>query len=218
MSIAGLRSIDWAALDHCGARNLLERDGWRYISAGDWAVVLADPAGLLAARISPFEPAFGYYTDLCDRLAGNTWLPTIYLASTLEGGGQLAVMDLLRARELPDADATAPEWLNEDDDLVALRTEICRIDAVNRQNVAWWGVLDVKAAHFMLGHDGHLKLIDPFGLDGHAMCAAAIADHAAFSRIVPLDRHRYLLQLPHFSQSYAAEQRKALRAACQHAT
>ncbi len=216
-TVADLRSIDWSALDHCGARHLLERAGWRYVGAGDWAVALADPAGMLAARVSPFEPAFGYYTDLCYRLAGNSWLPTMYFDSPLEGGGQLAVMDLLRSRDLPDDDTTAPEWLDDaDDDLVGLRAEIHRLNAVNRQNVAWWGVLDVKAGHFMLGRDGHLKLIDPFGLDGHAMCAAAIADHAAFSRIVPPDRHRYLLQLPHFSQSYAAEQRKALRAACDH--
>lgn len=207
---------DWPLLDHCGARNLLERKQWRYVAAGDWAVVLTDPGNNLAARISPFERAYQYSVRLCRDLVGNPWLPRMYFATELEGGGYLSVLDLLTPRDLPDDDAPEPAWNRTDDpDLSALRAEVNRVHAANRQTVPWWGVLDVKAGHFMLGSDGHLKLIDPFGLDGSSLYGAARDDYAAFAKIIPAAEHRYMLQIPRFSERYMAEFLTDLRSSVQ---
>lgn len=206
----------WPLLDHCGARNLLERKQWRYVAAGDWAVVLADPGGTLAARISPFERAYQYFIGLCRELAGHPWLPQTYFATELEGGGYLSVTDLLTPRDLPDTDAPEPAWNRTDDaDLNALRAEVNRIHAANRETVPWWGVLDVKAGHFMLGSDSHLKLVDPFGLDGASLYAAARDDYAAFVDLIPAAEHKYMLQIPRFSEHYMAEFLTELRASIQ---
>lgn len=204
--------VDWRLLDHCGARNLLERNQWRYTAAGDWSVVLADSGGTLAARISPFERAYQYFVSLCRELVANPWLPQMHFATELEGGGYLSVTDLLTPRDLPDADAPEPAWTSTGDgDLNALRAAVDRIHTVNRATVPWWGVLDVKAGHLMLGSDSHLKLVDPFGLDGASLHAAARDDYAAFTEVIPASEHKYMMQISAFSQHYRAELLAELR-------
>ena len=213
-SLGKLRIEDWGLLDHCGARNLLEREGWRFVAAGDWAVVLADPAGLLAARISAFELAYQHFVSLCERMAGNRWLPAIHRAVDLEGGGHLTVMELLTPRQVPDDDSADPVWsLTDDADLGALRREVERVDLANRQQVAWWGGVEVKGEHFMTAEDGQLKLVDPFYVAGAVLFGAVLEDYAQFCSVLPPSRHRYMLQIPHFSEAYASDQLRALRAA-----
>lgn len=125
------------------------------------------------------------------------------------------MLDLLAPRELPDDDAPAEFWDESDDaDLVALRAGLERVDRQNRENhVPWWGGIDVKAGHFMLGADGRLKLIDPFFVDGAALYATARNDYSGFVRQIPVTRHKYMLQIPRFSEGYMAPTLAALRAA-----
>lgn len=201
----------WSLLDHCGVRNVLERDGWRYVAAGDWAIVLADPTDRYAARISPFEPAYQHFVALCRRLPSNRWLPKIWDAADLEGGGHVTVMERLTPRVVPDDDAPDPLWSSNAADLVDVRHEVERIDRACRSAVPWWGGLDVRADHFMLDRTGQLKLVDPFYVAGVDLFGAAQSDYREFCKILPADRRRYMLQIPHFSQPYAADQLAALR-------
>lgn len=207
-----LTSIDWPQLDHCGARNLLERHGWRFLAAGDWAVVLGDPERRWAARISPFELAQQHFVELCRRLPDNPYLPAIILAADLDGGGHLTIMERLTSRDGPDGDEPDPLWESADPELRAVRAEAERIDHECRTSVPWWGGLDVKSSHVMTAADGSARLVDLCYVDGGRLSAAASADYAAFCRVVPPERHRHLLQLPHFSQPYAREQLRRLRA------
>lgn len=207
-------AADWSRFDPCDARNLLERAGWRLLAAGDWAVVLADPSRNLAVRISPFELAYQHFVGLCVRLAGNAFVPRIDFACPLSGGGHLTVMELLTSREVPDDDAPDPIWSRADDaDIASLRSEVERVDEANQATVPWWGGIDVKADHWMVAADGQLKLIDPFYVAGARLFGAAQDDYEAFCEVIPASHHRHMLAIPHFSQSYAADELVALRAA-----
>jgi hypothetical protein len=135
------------------------------------------------------------------------------VSADLDGGGHLTIMERLNARDLPDSDEPDPIWESSDPDLRALRTEVERVDHECRRLVPWWGGLDVKSAHFMTAADGSIRLVDPFFVDGGALSTAARDDYAEFCRIVPPERHRHLMQLPHFSQPYARELLLELRAA-----
>lgn len=208
-----LETIDWPEFDHCGARNLLERHGWRFIAAGDWAVVLGDPDKRWAARISPFELAQQHFVELCQRLRDNPYTPEIIVSADLDGGGHLTIMERLSERDLPDSDEPDPLWSSADPELRILRAEVERVDQECRSSVPWWGGLDVKSAHFLTAADGSIRLVDPFFVDGGALTAAARDNYAAFCRILPPERRRHLLQIPHFSQPYAREQLAELRTA-----
>lgn len=202
---------DWPLLDHCGVRNALERGGWRFAAAGDWAVVLGDPTGRYAARISPFEHAYQYFVELCHRHRGNQWLPSIHAATDLAGGGHLTVMELLTPRQIPDDDHPDPVWSSNAPGLAAVRVDVERTYADCKAHVRWWGSLDVKPAHFMLDTRGQLKLVDPFGLAGAELYGFAQSDYPSFCKLMPTEQRRHMLQIPHFSQPYAATQLRALQ-------
>ncbi|QDP97127.1 hypothetical protein FOE78_15400 [Microlunatus elymi] len=211
--------IDWPSLNHAEVRQLLEDRGWRLLGSGDWARALVDNSGEVVARISAFEPAYGYFVDLCRRLAGNPWLPRIHLATELEGGGHLALMERLRPRDLdpegPDAGASIdPLWCDPSDPyLRKLKQELENLDAMNRAEVPWWGGLDLKPDHFMIAADARLKLVDPLYVAGEQLYAAARDNYPEFCRIIPPERHRYLLQIAIFDQPDVAADLPALRQA-----
>jgi hypothetical protein len=84
--LAPLQGLLWPALSHRFARDLLDRLGWTFHAQGDWAYVYRSPRGRLAGRVSPFEPGYGYFVDLCERCAGNRYVPRLDLATPLEVG------------------------------------------------------------------------------------------------------------------------------------
>lgn len=122
-------------------------------------------------------------------------------------------MDLLTPRQIPDDDHPDPVWSSDDPDLAVVRADVERTYSDCKANVRWWGSLDVKPAHFMLDTGGHLKLVDPFGLAGAELYGLAQSDYPSFCELVPPESRRYMLQIPHFSQSYAAPQLRLLQAA-----
>lgn len=136
-------------LGHCAARNLLERLGWRFITAGDWAIVLRDPTDQWAARISPFELAYQHYVKICRELPDNRYTPEILLSTALEGGGHLVIMELLTDRNLPESDDPDPLWESSDPELRTLRSAVEEVDRSRRESTPWWGGIDVKNSHFM---------------------------------------------------------------------
>jgi hypothetical protein len=56
-------------------------------------------------------------------------------------------------------------------------------------------------------------LVDLVGLAGGLIVAQVHEDIGAFLRAIPRDRCKYMLEIPHFSRSYAVEERERLAAA-----
>ena len=77
---------------------------------GDWAVALRSPEGSLAARVCPFDPAYGAFVDLCRECAGNRWLPRIELGADLEGGGSVVFLEFVAPVDHPVVKQFAEQW------------------------------------------------------------------------------------------------------------
>lgn len=216
-----LLDLEWPALNHHAARTHLEHLGWATCGQGDWAYAHRSSSGRLLARVSPFEPAYEYFVELCRRCAGNRYIPRIGLSTPLEGGGHLAVLEYLG---IPDKNAVE-EFLwwwghpeEADTDLRTLRREVDAMHEWGRRRVRWWGPrVDVGDRHVLLSADGNPKLIDLFFVESAELIKDLIADPHAFARYVPVDQCRYLLDMPDLreedqSPDYLGQIRAALNA------
>ena len=204
--------VAWPALNHREVRARLEAHGWVKCGEGDWAIALRSPGGALAARISAFEPSYAWFVELCRRADGNPYLPRIDFVSELEGGGHLAILEYL-APVAPDEEAAfLRRWkdaADPDPDLRRLRDAVEALDRECRENVRFWMGIDLED-HVLRSADGHLKLIDLLGVAGGLILDLVHADMDEFLRVIPRDRCRYILEIPHFSRDYAAAQRAQL--------
>lgn len=210
--------MQWPALDHRFARDHLERLGWATCAQGDWAYAHRSPSGRLVARVSPFEPAYRYFVDLCERCVGNRYVPRVELATQLEGGGHLAVLEYLTPPDSPVVQEFLRHWADPteaDADLRALRQEVDTIDEWGRQNVRWWGPrVDIGDRHVLLSTDGNPKLIDLFFVEGDDLLDELINDPQGFARHMPLDQCRYALDIPDLQDAeYPADYLRRIRAA-----
>lgn len=181
---------------------------------GDWAYAYRSPSGRLAARVSPFEPAYGYFVELCRRSAGNRYVPRFEWATPLEGGGHLAVLEYL---DIP-AKAVVERFLwhwehpeEADAELRALRHEVDTIDEWGRRNVRWWIGIDLGERHVLLSADGSPKVIDLFGV-GWGILDDLVADPHAFAARVPPDQRRYIVDIPDVqAEDHPAERLRRIR-------
>ncbi|MEQ4206257.1 hypothetical protein [Actinopolymorpha sp. B9G3] len=159
------------------------------------------------ARVSPFEPAYNYFVELCERCAGNRYIPRIELATTLDGGGHLAVLEYLTTPASSVVRTFLRQWEHPaegDADLRDLRHEVEAMDAWGRQNVRWWGPrVDIGDRHVLLSADGNPKLIDLFFVEGEDLLDELINDPHAFARHMPLDQCRYILDIPDLQDGHA---------------
>lgn len=193
-----LIDVQWPTQDPQSARRRIERLGWSLCSQGDWAYVHRSPSGRFVARVSPFEPGYGYFVELCERCTGNRYVPRIELTTELEGGGHLAVLEYLSPPDPLVVERFLRHWEQPeeaDDDLRTLRREADRIDTWCRTNVRWWGGIDIGSRHVLLAADGDPKVIDLFGLSS-TMLNDLVDDPHAFARHLPLEQRRYLLDMP----------------------
>ena len=205
----------WPALNHRVVRARLEERGWAKCGEGDWAVVLRSPGGRLAARVSAFEPGYHWFVELCRRASRNPYLPRINFVSALEGGGHLAVLEYLTPVSKAEEVAFLERWNNVGDpdlDLRRVRAAAEALDKECRASVPFWMGMDLED-HVLRAADGQLKLIDLLGVAGGPIVEQMNADMDEFLRIMPRDRCRYMLDIPHFSRSYAARQREEVVAA-----
>jgi hypothetical protein len=197
-----LRDVQWPHLDHRLARGHLERLSWTMCGQGDWAYAYRSPSGRLAARVSPFEPGYMYFVDLCERCKGNRYVPRMELATPLEGGGHLAVLEYLHPADISVVQTFLRHWehpVEADADLLALRQEVDAIDEWGRHNVRWWGPrVDIGERHILLSTDGNPKVIDLFFVEGEHLLEELLDDPLAFARHMPPDQCRYLLDSPDF--------------------
>ncbi len=164
------------------ARALLEAAGWRQVGVGDWSWVLADPSGALAARVTPFDPAYRLHAQACLDGPPNRWLPRVEAILPLRREGYVVVMERLWPAEERRADAFcgalgirndsgyAPPgdlpFPEADDDLSALRTRIQAVIDEGARRFKLWGGSDIRPGNVMMDAKGRLKLVDPVFVRG----------------------------------------------------
>jgi hypothetical protein len=114
--LADIPDLPWAALSHRQVLAELTGAGWVPCGVGDWAVALRSPAGHIAVRVCPFDPAYWAFVDLCRECAGNRWLPKIELAADLEGGGSVVFLEFVAPVGHPVVKQFAEQWRARDGD------------------------------------------------------------------------------------------------------
>lgn len=197
----------FADVNHRAIRARLELQGWTTCGEGDWATVLRSPDARTAARISPFEPSYELFIELCHRLPANAYLPRIFEHSALEGGGHVAFLEYLEPASEAEEAAFHLAWEHDTE----LRPALEALDRDCRATIPFWMGIDL-GGHVMRSLDGQTKLIDLVGVSGNAMVDQIYADVDEFFHVVPRDSCRYFLDLAHFSRSYAAEDRRRIAA------
>lgn len=137
----GVRDRPWESLSHRQILAELALQGWVPCGVGDWAVALRSPAGTLAARVCPFDPAYAAFVDLCRECAGNRWLPRIELAADLGGGGSVVFLEWAAPVGHPVVKQFAGLWPDRaDDPEFQEMSRVARlIDAEYRKSTPWWG-------------------------------------------------------------------------------
>ncbi|WP_205323816.1 hypothetical protein [Glycomyces sp. YM15] len=186
-----------AALNHREAAGWLLADGWNVCGVGDWATVWRSPDGALAARISPFEPAYAVFVRLCRALPGNPLLPRIELDSPLEGGGRITVLEFLTPADADQASAVWKRWdeAAADDPVVAVRREAELLDREAAEAIPHWAGLDRNPRNVMSTPAGELRLVDLFYADGLAIYAGLLEDPAKILAGFPAERRKYMAEI-----------------------
>ncbi len=196
------------------ARALLAAAGWREIGTGDWSWVLADPSGALAARVTPFDPAYRLHAQAVLDGPPNRWLPRVDAVLPLAGDGYVVIME--RLWPAPEDAAAAfcaalgvrnksgyqlDETLafpQADADLAELRTRVLALSAEGARRWRLWGGSDVRPGNVMADAQARLKLVDPLFLRGLAVVEAIaegrIEDLSDFRR----DQLEAFLTIPPF--------------------
>lgn len=210
-----------AELNHREAAGWLLADGWNVCGVGDWATVWRSPDGVLAARVSPFEPAYEVFVHLCRALPGNPLLPRIELDSALEGGGRLTVMEAL----VPAGkDAVAEVWkrwdeADADDPVTAVRREAERLDAEVAETIPYWGGLDRNpgdprnSGNVMAASTGEPRLVDLFYAKGLEIYPELLADPSKVLAAFPPGRRRYMAEIAAVVRMSTPEEIAAIRKA-----
>lgn len=191
-------ATDWEHCNHHEARDLLHILGWSRFARGDWAYAYESPSRQLVARVAPFDPGYQFFVELCSRCQGNPHLPDIQLASKLEGGGHLSVMEHLKPADPAVIASFEHLWERPDqadDQLRVLRREVEAMDRWGKRHKRWWVGVDIGDRHILLSEAGTPKVIDLFGL-GTPMLNDLINDPVEFSRHISPDECRYLLDMP----------------------
>ncbi|HEU4349698.1 MAG TPA: hypothetical protein VFR35_18125 [Actinoplanes sp.] len=186
--------------------------GWAPCGLGDWAVALRSPDGRHAARISPFDPAYPAFLELCRRCAGNRYLPHVDFSAPLTGGGSLAVLEFLAPAPEAVAAQVIRQWRHDegDADLRTVRAAALVVDEEFRARQPWWDGIDLNRDNVRRGLDGRLALIDIFCMDGAALYGQILEDPLVVRRLIPPDQRRHLLEIPYLARESSPAELRAL--------
>lgn len=170
------------------AREALARAGWREVGVGDWSWVMSDPDDRLAARLTPFDPAYRLHAEAILAGPSNRWLPRVDAILPLAGDGYVVVMERLWPAGEDEAAAFCAAlgvrndsgyelredlaFAAADADLLALRERVLGQSAEGARRYRLWGGSDVRPGNVMADAAGGLKLVDPIFLRGLAVVGA----------------------------------------------
>ncbi|NUR59576.1 MAG: hypothetical protein HOV87_13050 [Catenulispora sp.] len=210
---ADIPALPWADLSHRRVLAELIEAGWVPAGVGDWATGLRSPDGALVARVCPFDPAYAAFVDLCRACPGNPWLPKIELAADLEGGGSVVFLEYAAPTDPAVAAQVADRFRTgaDEDALDAVRDAARTIDARYRSTTPWWDGFDLNQAHVRRALDGRLVFIDVFCMDGAALYGTILRDLAEVRRRMPVERMRYVLEIPFIARESGPAEIRALR-------
>lgn len=204
-----------AALNHREAAARLLADGWNVCGVGDWATVWRSPDGELAARVSPFEPAYAVFVQLCRTLPGNPLLPRIDLDSPLEGGGRITVLEFLVPTDAGKAAEVRQRWedAGADDPVAAVRAEAERFSAEAAEAIPYWGGLDRNPSNVMATPAGEPRLVDLFYAEGLVIYTDLLTDPAKVLASFPVEQRRYMADIGAVTRLSQPGEIAAIRAA-----
>ncbi|WP_129789620.1 hypothetical protein [Promicromonospora panici] len=199
------------------AAGRLLADGWNVCGIGDWATVWRSPDGTLAARVSPFEPAYEVFVELCRSLEGHPLLPRIDFDAPLGGGGRLTVMEFLLPVEWAEADAVVQRWAAAlpDDPITQVRRTAERLDAEAAAAIPFWGGLDDNPHNVMKNASGEPKLVDLFYAAGLEIYRVLLEDPAKVAEAFAPDRREYICDIAAVARESSPDEIAALRAAAE---
>ncbi len=101
------------------ARAAAESGGWVLAATGDWSWLYRSPEGDQAWRITPFDPAFRAFANVC-RTSTNPHLPRILELHDHTNAGYSVIMEWLD----PVAKVAADRWFGEFEHAVFLDREL----------------------------------------------------------------------------------------------
>lgn len=202
-------------LPHREAAGRLLADGWNVCGIGDWATVWRSPDGTQVARVSPFEPAYGVFVELCRRLEGHPLLPRIDFDAPLSGGGRLTVLEFLLSVGSAEADGVVERWAAAmpDDPISQVRRKAEQLDAEAAASIPFWGGLDHNPGNVMKDVSGEPKLVDLFYAAGLETYRVLLEDPAKIAEAFPADRREYMCDIAAVARMSAPNEIAALRAA-----
>ena len=202
-------------LPHREASGLLLADGWNVCGLGDWATVWRSPDGALVARVSPFEPAYGVFVELCRSLEGHPLLPRIELDAPLAGGGRITVMEFLTPVQQAEAAAVVDRWnaAAPDDPITVVRRKAEQLDAEAARSIPFWGGLDHNPGNVLRNAVGEPKLVDLFYAAGLEIYRVLREDPARLAEAIPAERRRYICDIAAVARLSDQDELAALRAA-----
>lgn len=164
------------------ARDAAATAGWSLLATGDWSWVYGHPRREVVWRITPFDPAFDLFAELC-RTETSPHLPTLVATHQHGSGGTSTIMERL----LPVSTETAEGWLA---DLGAAKTgELARVrDLLERAaattDLPLFAGLDTSPANVMRRPADHaLVFIDAFWVNGRELLDLIGNDPAAAVRL-----------------------------------
>jgi len=182
--------------DHRDAERAFSEAGWVRCGAGDWAVAVRSPDGLLAARISPFDPT-GPYTAVLYREAAHTRrVPVLFAHRRLFGGGDLQVMEWLEPVGVPEGVAFHRALARPAPELAELAGIIGRVHDRARRELPWCGPLDTNPANVMRTADGRVVISDLFYAAGPDLYRTAAADPDRVVAAIPAAERRFMTEIP----------------------
>lgn len=208
---------DLRDLPHREATARLLADGWNVCGIGDWATVWRSPDGTQVARVSPFEPAYEVFVELCRHLEGHPLLPRIDGDVPLAGGGRLTAMEFLLPATADAAAAIVERWeaAVPDDPITQVRLKAERLDAEAAASIPFWGGLDHNQGNVMRNASGQTKLVDLFYAAGLEIYRTLLDDPAKIAEAFAADQREYICDIAAVARMSAPQEVAALRAAAE---
>ncbi|MFD6177872.1 MULTISPECIES: hypothetical protein [unclassified Isoptericola] len=164
------------------ARAVLEAHSWSLIGTGDWAWVLASPDGSLAARVTPFDPAYRLFADefaarphplvvRIDDVVPLRHRGYVVVMERLHPADEGRALGLVKSLGITSATDAAPSDdvpadLADHPDVVDLRRRIEDLLAAGARRYRLWGGADIRPGHILQAADGGLRLTDPVFVHG----------------------------------------------------